>query len=341
MISRLWRFHFVTGVRRGRWFALSMCCFLLYAAFNVGILGRGESQVTFEGLVILACYMILPAFVPGANAAAVRPPTVVTIAGLTGGGLAIKSASGVEGPTARSGAASVPNERIICCDALVASPMHRFLGACIDAAYVLIAVGLFLVIIGILGFKGSSKTLLELSCGVTLLVWLQYNALWMFLAGSTPGMRYVRLELVTFDGGTPDQSQRALRYLAQCLSILSGGLGIIWTLVDQEALAWHDHISKTFPSPVELRISMSSAGGARTEVQMDLFDFPSTSSADARVDWAANSRVLGISIEDLDQLTLFPPRVVSIDTARRSSRARFIGARHLKPERRSKLGGRR
>ena len=28
-----------------------------------------------------------------------------------------------------------------------------------------------------------------------------------------------------------------------------GGLGLVWALVDEENLTWHDHISKTFPTP--------------------------------------------------------------------------------------------
>jgi hypothetical protein len=31
--------------------------------------------------------------------------------------------------------------------------------------------------------------------------------------------------------------------------LIAGGLGIVWILVDEEQLAWHDHISKTFPTP--------------------------------------------------------------------------------------------
>jgi hypothetical protein len=26
-------------------------------------------------------------------------------------------------------------------------------------------------------------------------------------------------------------------------------LGMLWALVDEEALTWHDHMSKTFPTP--------------------------------------------------------------------------------------------
>ena len=32
-------------------------------------------------------------------------------------------------------------------------------------------------------------------------------------------------------------------------SVLPLGLGLLWALVDQERLTWHDLLSKTFPSP--------------------------------------------------------------------------------------------
>jgi len=35
---------------------------------------------------------------------------------------------------------------------------------------------------------------------------------------------------------------------AACLSLCSAGLGLIWSLADEEGLTWHDHMSKTFPT---------------------------------------------------------------------------------------------
>jgi hypothetical protein len=40
-----------------------------------------------------------------------------------------------------------------------------------------------------------------------------------------------------------------MRQLASVLSLISAGLGLVWALVDEENLTWHDHISKTFPTP--------------------------------------------------------------------------------------------
>ena len=28
----------------------------------------------------------------------------------------------------------------------------------------------------------------------------------------------------------------------------SAGLGLLWSLADEESLTWHDHMSKTFPT---------------------------------------------------------------------------------------------
>jgi hypothetical protein len=62
-------------------------------------------------------------------------------------------------------------------------------------------------------------------------------------------MKCCRLQLLSFTGQRPTRMQRAFRFFGSLLSVASGGLGILWALGDEEKLAWHDHISKTFPSP--------------------------------------------------------------------------------------------
>jgi uncharacterized RDD family membrane protein YckC len=76
-----------------------------------------------------------------------------------------------------------------------------------------------------------------------------YRLLWCLGNGDSPGMRFAGLRLVDFDGRAPSREQRLLRQLVTLLSTLSAGLGLVWALVDEESLTWHDHISKTFPSP--------------------------------------------------------------------------------------------
>ena len=49
---------------------------------------------------------------------------------------------------------------------------------------------------------------------------------------------------------TPTRTQRFYRTASGFLSLLAAGVGLLWGLVDEETLTWHDHISKTFPTPV-------------------------------------------------------------------------------------------
>jgi uncharacterized RDD family membrane protein YckC len=78
-----------------------------------------------------------------------------------------------------------------------------------------------------------------------------YHAFWSILGRETAGMRGCGLRLLTFDGHPPVWKQRVARLLAACLGIGALGLGVLWTLADEEKLAWHDHITKTFPTLVD------------------------------------------------------------------------------------------
>ncbi len=77
-----------------------------------------------------------------------------------------------------------------------------------------------------------------------------YKLLWTFAGRDTPGMRSAGLQLVDFDGNCPSQTQRYQRLLGTLLSFFAAGLGMLWVLVDEDGLAWHDHISSTFPTIV-------------------------------------------------------------------------------------------
>jgi uncharacterized RDD family membrane protein YckC len=148
----------------------------------------------------------------------------------------------------RSGGFAPPNEQIVC-DAPVAAPMHRLLSAAFDASMVLIAVGLFLgVFILAGGGLNLNRQTIPLLLGVIAVIGLFYRFLWCIAGGDSPGMRFAGLRLVDFDGRAPDRDQRSIRQVASLLSIGSAGLGLVWALVDEENLTWHDHISKTFPT---------------------------------------------------------------------------------------------
>lgn len=94
-----------------------------------------------------------------------------------------------------------------------------------------------------------SKMAMPIHIAVAALVAFFYKALWLLAEKDSPGMIWVNLRLVNFDNQPPTRRQRAWRFAGACLSVASAGLGLIWALADEEKLTWHDHISKTFPTP--------------------------------------------------------------------------------------------
>jgi uncharacterized RDD family membrane protein YckC len=140
-------------------------------------------------------------------------------------------------------------EAVIDCDAPVAQPMHRACAAAIDGSMVVIACGLFLATFHVLGgtFSSSKTVVIVMGLAVALIA-MFYGFIWVCAGRNTPGMRALSLTVINFDGYPPDGSSRWWRYVGACLSYCAGGLGLLWALLDEESLAWHDHISKTFPT---------------------------------------------------------------------------------------------
>jgi len=85
-------------------------------------------------------------------------------------------------------------------------------------------------------------------CGM--IVTLGFAALyeWFFLtfAKVTPGMRYAQLSLCTFDEQVPSAAQIKGRMKAMLISVLPVGLGMVWTIFDEDQMSWHDRLSKTY-----------------------------------------------------------------------------------------------
>lgn len=140
-------------------------------------------------------------------------------------------------------------EAVIYCDAPVATPMHRAVAGAIDASIMLMAFCVFLVTYYLLGgaFPAGKHMFLIWAAAAALIAGF-YGFLWVCCGSQTLGMRATGLTLINFDGYPAAAGVRWLRYLAACLSFGAAGLGILWALVDEEGLAWHDHISRTFPT---------------------------------------------------------------------------------------------
>jgi len=139
-------------------------------------------------------------------------------------------------------------EARIYCDAPVANPLHRAVAAALDWAMVLIAYGCFLLAFRLLGGQVFlNKANLMVFGAALLLIGFTYGVLPAIAGTETLGMRFARLRLTTFDGFPLEPRHRLLRMLGSCLSVCTA-VGLLWSLVDEESLAWQDHISGTFPT---------------------------------------------------------------------------------------------
>lgn len=78
------------------------------------------------------------------------------------------------------------------------------------------------------------------------LIGMLYYALFFALPASTPGMKYAGIGLCTFDDQTPTRAQLRRRVGAMFLSLLPVGLGLVWSIFDEDHLSWHDRYSQTY-----------------------------------------------------------------------------------------------
>jgi len=78
------------------------------------------------------------------------------------------------------------------------------------------------------------------------LIGMLYYALFFALPVSTPGMKYAGIGLCTFDDQSPTRAQLRRRVGAMFLSLLPVGLGLVWSIFDEDHLSWHDRYSQTY-----------------------------------------------------------------------------------------------
>jgi uncharacterized RDD family membrane protein YckC len=81
---------------------------------------------------------------------------------------------------------------------------------------------------------------------VLALLILLYQALFFSFSESTPGMRCTRIALCTFDDENPTRRVMRRRILAVLLSACPLGLGLLWAAFDEDRLAWHDRLTRTY-----------------------------------------------------------------------------------------------
>ena len=144
-------------------------------------------------------------------------------------------------------------EAVIYCEAPVATTLHRAVASVLDWCMVTLGYGLFLLAFHLLGGQFDlTKSNVTVLGAMFLLIGFAYGLLFAWTGAETPGMRWAQLRLTTFDGFPPDRRQSLVRFGASCLSRCTL-LGMLWSLADEESLGWHDHISRTFPTPRDSR----------------------------------------------------------------------------------------
>ncbi len=140
-------------------------------------------------------------------------------------------------------------EAVIYCNDPVAAPLHRSLAAALDASMIVIALGVFSIVFHVIaGPIAWNVVTIAAFAAAFALITLFYGLIWALFGRETPGMHWTQLRLINFDGYPPDGKSRALRVAGSWLSFCSGTIGLLWAIVDEENLTWHDHMSKTFPT---------------------------------------------------------------------------------------------
>jgi uncharacterized RDD family membrane protein YckC len=139
---------------------------------------------------------------------------------------------------------------VVHCDAPVALAAHRAIAAGIDLAIPLVGFAIFLATFRMIGgdiaIDGQSLPYYAAAVG---LITVMYRLLWCIGNCDTAGLQWAGLQLLTFNGQMPSRNERVRRLAGGLVSTIALGIGLLWPLVDEERLTWHDYMSNTFPTP--------------------------------------------------------------------------------------------
>jgi len=129
----------------------------------------------------------------------------------------------------------------------VATLRERRHAASIDAACLAFAYGGFLALFGSLGGQFTLNKLSAVVCFSTFaFVYVQYFGLFTIFGGTTPGMMLRGLEVASFSGEPPTAKQLFWRTAGYMISAGTFFLGFFWALWDEDAMTWHDRLSRTY-----------------------------------------------------------------------------------------------
>jgi uncharacterized RDD family membrane protein YckC len=101
-------------------------------------------------------------------------------------------------------------------------------------------------IAGHLQHPPALKSAEMMALAAVLLTGVLYQAFFLLVTLATPGMMYARIALCTFDDELPTRAQLRQRLGALVVSLLPVGLGMAWSIFDEDRLSWHDRLSQTY-----------------------------------------------------------------------------------------------
>lgn len=97
--------------------------------------------------------------------------------------------------------------------------------------------------------RPPTSQLALLAAAIPVALWAIYHYILIVYSARTPGLLISGLELARFDGTSTSRSLRRWRVLASYLSAVSLGMGYAWVFLDEDALCWHDRITRTYLAP--------------------------------------------------------------------------------------------
>ncbi len=131
---------------------------------------------------------------------------------------------------------------------LKTAPMEdRIMAGIFDLALIISAFAIFvLVFVACTAHPPTGKPAL-VAAGLVLVGFaLLYQYLFFKYSEGTPGMRYAKIALCTFEDENPTRKAMCSRVLYVLLSAAPLGLGFAWAWFDPERLTWHDRLSRIY-----------------------------------------------------------------------------------------------
>lgn len=123
----------------------------------------------------------------------------------------------------------------------------RVMAGIFDLALIVAAFAIFiLVFVACTAHPPTGRPALLAAGGVLAGFCLLYQYLFFRFAEGTPGMRYAKIALCTFEDENPTRKATCRRVLFLMLSAAPLGLGFLWACFDPDRLGWHDRISRIY-----------------------------------------------------------------------------------------------